>query len=267
MEYFKQPIGSSGPRRLRANKKILISSCVIAVIAVTAAGTVAALAFPTAKSTTSSTPLPRISNSFLPFPTRDAAPPENAKEQPDGGAIVAPGDEDSEGTSPFPEDDSDLPSVGSLPSSSVPPKPSNPPGRSANKTVFVPPVSGYVITARYSQQGNWTNGYHTGIDLAVPVGTLVRSTSSGMVAMTGSNPSYGNYAVVRHGGNEFVLYAHLSNFAVKSGESVTAGQELGLSGATGNVTGPHLHFEVRTKPNFGSDIDPVAYLSKRGVNL
>ncbi|MCW8103593.1 M23 family metallopeptidase [Streptomyces tauricus] len=128
-------------------------------------------------------------------------------------------------------------------------------------------MSGYVVTARYSQQGNWVNGHHTGIDLAVPVGTLVRSTSSGMVAMAGWDPSYGNYVMVRHSANEFTLYAHLSQFVVKFGESVAFGQKLGLSGATGHVTGPHLHFEVRTKPKFGSDIDPVAYLSRHGVKL
>ncbi|MGO4423165.1 M23 family metallopeptidase [Streptomyces sp. MCAF7] len=51
------------------------------------------------------------------------------------------------------------------------------------------------------------------------------------------------------------------------GQTVTPGQQIGLSGATGNVTGPHLHFEARTSPDYGSDIDPVAYLRSHGVNL
>jgi murein DD-endopeptidase MepM/ murein hydrolase activator NlpD len=51
------------------------------------------------------------------------------------------------------------------------------------------------------------------------------------------------------------------------GQQVTPGQQIGLSGATGNVTGAHLHFEARTSPEYGSDIDPVAYLRSHGVNV
>jgi murein DD-endopeptidase MepM/ murein hydrolase activator NlpD len=55
--------------------------------------------------------------------------------------------------------------------------------------------------------------------------------------------------------------------SVSAGQSVSVGQQLGLSGATGNVTGPHLHFEIRTTPNYGSDIDPLAYLRAHGVSI
>ncbi|MGW6015956.1 M23 family metallopeptidase [Streptomyces sp. NPDC055210] len=237
------------------------------MIAVITAGTATALTFPSTESTTSNSPLPPASTSFPPFPTRDVVPPEDTKEQPDGGVIIAPGQEGSSDASPSSENAAEFPSVDSPSPSRASQNPSTPPGRSAKDGSFVPPVTGYVVTARYSQQGNWTTGHHTGIDLAVPVGTLVRSTSSGTVIVAGSDPRYGNYAVVRRSASENMLYAHLSKLSVQSGTSVAGGDELGLSGATGNVTGPHLHFEVRTEPVFGSDIDPVAYLAKHGVNL
>ena len=54
---------------------------------------------------------------------------------------------------------------------------------------------------------------------------------------------------------------------VSAGQRVTEGQQIGVSGATGNVTGPHLHFEVRTTPDYGSDIDPVAYMRTHGIDF
>ncbi len=62
-------------------------------------------------------------------------------------------------------------------------------------------------------------------------------------------------------------YAHQSSLNVSTGQTVTGGQQIGLSGSTGNSTGPHLHFEVRTGPSYGSDVDPVAYLRQHGVSL
>jgi murein DD-endopeptidase MepM/ murein hydrolase activator NlpD len=59
----------------------------------------------------------------------------------------------------------------------------------------------------------------------------------------------------------------MSQLSVSAGQTVTEGQQIGLSGATGNVTGPHLHFEIRTTPYYGSDVDPVAYLRSHGVTV
>jgi murein DD-endopeptidase MepM/ murein hydrolase activator NlpD len=64
----------------------------------------------------------------------------------------------------------------------------------------------------------------------------------------------------------YTQYGHLSSIHVLVGQKVTPGQQIGVSGATGNATGPHLHFEARTTPEYGSDIDPVAYLRKHGVH-
>ncbi len=65
----------------------------------------------------------------------------------------------------------------------------------------------------------------------------------------------------------YTQYGHLSSINVSVGEAVTPGQQVGLSGATGNVTGAHLHFEARTTAEYGSDINPVAYLRSHGVNV
>jgi murein DD-endopeptidase MepM/ murein hydrolase activator NlpD len=65
----------------------------------------------------------------------------------------------------------------------------------------------------------------------------------------------------------YTQYGHLSSVGVAVGQKVVPGQQIGLSGATGNVTGPHLHFEARTTSEYGSDVDPVAYLRGHGVNI
>jgi murein DD-endopeptidase MepM/ murein hydrolase activator NlpD len=114
---------------------------------------------------------------------------------------------------------------------------------------------------------SWSKGYHTGVDFPVPTGTTVKSVAAGEVVSSGWGGSFGYQVVVRHTDGRYSQYAHLSAIAVKSGQKVSAGQRIGRSGSTGNSTGPHLHFEVRTGPRFGSDIDPVAYLRAGGVRL
>ncbi len=98
-------------------------------------------------------------------------------------------------------------------------------------------------------------------------GTPVHSVAAGTVVSAGWDGSYGNDVIVRHADGRYTLYGHLSQTLVSAGQSVTEGQQIGVSGATGNVTGPHLHFEVRTTPDYGSDIDPVAYMSAHGVSI
>ncbi|MFC8510243.1 M23 family metallopeptidase [Streptomyces sp. NPDC057411] len=129
------------------------------------------------------------------------------------------------------------------------------------------PVSSYVFTGYYGQPGAWSRGYHTGQDFAVPTGTAVRSVGPGRVVHAGYNRSYGYEVVIRHADGRYTQYAHLSRIDVSAGRSVSAGQRIGRSGATGRVTGPHLHFEVRTTPYFGSDVNPLAYLRSHGVRV
>lgn len=130
------------------------------------------------------------------------------------------------------------------------------------------PVMGdYRVSAAYGIPGNWQAGHHTGIDFAMPVGTPVYAIGAGSVVFAGEAGAYGKAVTVRMDDGYYALYAHLSRISVNDGERVKAGSPVGSSGATGRVTGPHLHFEVRSKRGYGSDVDPVAYLARRGVRL
>ncbi|WP_149181628.1 transglycosylase family protein [Streptomyces sp. TRM49041] len=119
----------------------------------------------------------------------------------------------------------------------------------------------------YGKTGSaWAAGYHTGVDFPVPTGTSVKAVASGRVVSAGWAGSYGYQVVIRHHDGKYSQYAHLSALTVREGQSVTGGQRIARSGSTGNSTGPHLHFEVRTGPGYGSDIDPLAYLRGGGVS-
>ncbi|GAP48171.1 M23 family metallopeptidase [Streptomyces azureus] len=133
---------------------------------------------------------------------------------------------------------------------------------------FVSPISGsYVSTGYQTSSGLWSSGSHTGVDFHAASGTAVHAVGMGEVVEAGWGGSYGNQIVIKMNDGTYTQYGHLSSISVSVGQKVTPGQQIGLSGATGNVTGPHLHFEARTSPEYGSDIDPVAYLRSHGVNL
>ncbi len=129
------------------------------------------------------------------------------------------------------------------------------------------PVEHYVLSAGFGGSGRrWAHG-HTGQDFAVPVGTPVRSVGWGRVASLTCGDGFGISMVVQHGAGVFSQYAHLSAALARPGQRVRPGQQIALSGTTGNSTGPHLHFEVRRTPRMGSGIDPVPWLASRGVRL
>lgn len=133
---------------------------------------------------------------------------------------------------------------------------------------FRAPLDSVSIGTPYRMAGSmWSSGYHTGVDFAADTGTTVKAVGAGTVVSAGWGGAYGNQVVIRHADGMYSQYAHLSQFSVSAGQTVTEGQQLGLSGATGNVTGPHLHFEIRTTPDYGSDVDPLAYLRQQGANL
>ncbi|MEV7084359.1 M23 family metallopeptidase [Streptomyces sp. NPDC093085] len=130
------------------------------------------------------------------------------------------------------------------------------------------PVAGSYITTGYRAGGAlWSSGSHSGVDFRAASGTTVVAVGAGTVVEAGWGGSYGNNIVLRMADGTYTQYGHLSSIGVSVGQAVAAGERIGLSGATGNVTGPHLHFEARTTPDYGSDIDPVGYLRAHGVQL
>lgn len=123
------------------------------------------------------------------------------------------------------------------------------------------------VTMRYRVRGNWLVGYHTGVDLAVPKGTPVYAVGTGVVVLASWSGSYGKAVTIKMSDSRYVVYGHLNRISVARGAKVKAGTRIGSSGATGRATGPHLHFEVRARRPYGSDIDPVKYLARHGLTL
>ncbi|MEU0243285.1 LysM peptidoglycan-binding domain-containing M23 family metallopeptidase [Streptomyces sp. NPDC006235] len=149
-----------------------------------------------------------------------------------------------------------------------PAKPAAAKPAAATSSGYTLPVEGATVGTPYHMSGSmWSSGYHTGVDFVVPTGTSLKAVSAGAVVSAGWGGAYGNQVVIRLNDGSYAQYAHLSSLSVSAGQTVSAGQEIGLSGATGNVTGPHLHFEIRTTPDYGSDVDPVAFLRSHGVSV
>ncbi|MET8950601.1 peptidoglycan DD-metalloendopeptidase family protein [Streptomyces sp. NPDC004393] len=140
------------------------------------------------------------------------------------------------------------------------------PGRKTGHP-WVAPVEAYRLSAGFGSGGDhWSHG-HTGQDFAVPIGTPVRAVGSGQVVRVKCGGAFGMEVVIRHPGGYCTQYAHLAAVTVDPGDRVRTGQLIAQSGTTGNSTGPHLHFEVRSTPEWGSGIDPVPWLAAHGVRL
>ncbi|MGW2584659.1 M23 family metallopeptidase [Streptomyces virginiae] len=143
----------------------------------------------------------------------------------------------------------------------------------ASKTgLWDKPLEKYTLSATFGKGGNMWSHKHSGQDFAVPVGTPVKAAAAGTVVKAGPNgggdgPAYGNAIVIKHANNTYSQYAHLSKIQIKIGQEVKASQRIALSGNTGNSSGPHLHFEIRTTPNYGSAVNPVAFLRTNGVTV
>nr|WP_310728911.1 M23 family metallopeptidase [Streptomyces sp. N2A] len=129
---------------------------------------------------------------------------------------------------------------------------------------FITPVSSYTLTAGFGQAGDRWVADHTGQDFAAPTGTPVKAVHSGTITQAGWAGSYGYRIVLTLDDGTELWFCHLSSMVKTSGK-VSTGDVIGRVGATGNVTGPHLHLEVR--PGAGDPIDPMPWLRDHGVNV
>ncbi len=131
--------------------------------------------------------------------------------------------------------------------------------------VLAPLASDPVLAGRMSSAYGWRHDpidesvkFHRGLDIAMPVGQEVPAPQAGKVTFAGEQPGYGLTVILDHGGQLTTRYAHLSAVDVKVGDDVRAGQVIARSGATGRVTGPHLHFEVMEA---GRTVNPAEKLA------
>ena len=116
-------------------------------------------------------------------------------------------------------------------------------------TYYRQPFKGYYPITQYYGE-TVTSSFHTGIDYALPLGTQVLASGEGVVMFSGwDDYGYGKCVIIQHNDNKATLYAHLTGTGVVLRQKVQQGEVIGLSGSTGNSTGPHLHFEARHKWN------------------
>lgn len=130
---------------------------------------------------------------------------------------------------------------------------------------WVVPVRGYRLTGKFGDASYHWSSRHTGLDLAAPYGTPISSLGAGLVIEAGYDGSYGLKTVVRLEDGTEIWYCHQSSVNVAIGDRIRVGQRIGTVGTTGNVTGPHLHLEVR--PRADQPVDPRAWLQARGLRL
>lgn len=127
------------------------------------------------------------------------------------------------------------------------------------------PLRGYRLTGRFGDRSSmWSSGMHTGLDFAAPSGTPIRSIAAGVVKQASYDGAYGYKTVVSLPGGGEVWYCHQDRLAVRKGQRLAPGEVLGYVGWTGNVTGAHLHMEIR---HGDRPLDPASVLARKGVSL
>jgi murein DD-endopeptidase MepM/ murein hydrolase activator NlpD len=139
-------------------------------------------------------------------------------------------------------------------------------GDSLRRSFLASPMEFSRVTSGFSMRlhpilNTWKA--HLGVDYAAPTGTPVRSVADGTVEFAGVQNGYGNVVMVMHRNQQMTVYAHLSRINVRRGQSVSQGQNVGLVGATGWATGPHLHFEFRVN---GVHRDPTT-IARQSDNI
>ncbi len=120
------------------------------------------------------------------------------------------------------------------------------------------PITG-VITSRFGSRESIRSYPHSGLDIAAPYGTSIKSASKGKVIFSGDKGSYGNLIIVDCGNGVQIYYGHCSKLYAKVGDKVNAGDIIAAVGSTGNSTGNHLHFEIKVN---GVSVNPQNYIYK-----
>jgi murein DD-endopeptidase MepM/ murein hydrolase activator NlpD len=120
---------------------------------------------------------------------------------------------------------------------------------------------GYVTRGQVQVGSASRDEAHPGLDIAVPVGTMVRAAGGATVNQIGDDPEYGLYVLLDHPEEYQTMYGHLSRIIVTDGQTVEAGEVIGLSGNSGRSTAPHLHFEIRQR---GTSLDPRTMVKQGG---
>ncbi|MEU6403993.1 M23 family metallopeptidase [Streptomyces sp. NPDC046985] len=128
------------------------------------------------------------------------------------------------------------------------------------------PTSSYTITSTFGEAGSmWSSGHHTGLDFAAPTGTLIKAIHSGTITEAGWAGAYGYRTILTLDDGTELWFCHQSSINVTVGQKVSTGEIIGRVGATGNVTGPHVHLEVHPNGQAAA-IDPMPWLRDRGLN-
>ena len=142
-------------------------------------------------------------------------------------------------------------------------------GQSARRSLMKTPVDGARLSSSFGQRKHPVLGYtrmHKGVDFAVYTGTPIMAAGDGIIERSSSYGSYGNYIRIRHNDTYKTSYAHLSRYGknIKQGRRVKQGQIIGYSGATGRVSGAHLHYEVLMN---GNQVNPMTLKLPTGKEL
>lgn len=260
--------------------------------AVTASVNTTSETAPTAEPVPETEPEPSSAPTAVPSvaPTEDPSPEAEPSSAPTAEPTVTPTEEPAPETEPsslptaaptVTPTEEPTPEVEAEPSSTPTAAPTTAPTATPEAVpVEDPYVPGFtVIESEIGGAHAWpvpehfdvTQGYgdqHAALDIAADTGTPVVATDDGTVTVTqtwngivtqGDNNSYGNMIQVSHSDGTVTLYAHLSEINVRQGDTVVRGQQIGRVGSTGNSSGPHLHFEVRSN---GSKVDPMAYIAE-----
>ncbi len=122
------------------------------------------------------------------------------------------------------------------------------------------------ITSPFGLRTHPTDGaekFHYGVDIGAPEGEKIKCAAKGKAVEVGQSNEYGNYILVQHADEIYTLYAHCQTVLPQSGDEIQAGQVIATVGATGNVTGPHLHFELRNGETY---LDPAEFIAFKKEN-